>query len=406
MRFEPFFLFKFQATMSTKQTPWYLITILFFFSCTSTRIPVTYTVTAPLSTDSVVVIGDRPELGDWDHQQAQTLKRLNDSTFQTTIVFHDSGLVEYKFTRGSWDKEALRPDKTIPSNEQYIITGPDTIFHSIPYWRDGTTVMQQDPFDGITGQYILHKQVYSPQLDNSRDILVWLPPSYHQDTSKHYPVLYLHDGQNVFMPYMSMSGDEWRLDETATKLIQSREVEEFIMVALYSLDATRRSEYSPTLGGEAYSQFIVETVKPMIDASYRTLPAAEHTAVMGSSMGGIISFHLLWEYPNVFSKAGCLSPAFLVANEEIVRRVADYRGPKKPGFFVIYNGTEDLDAELQPAIDHMMRELKNMPGGRSPSYIYKTFPGHSHTEADWARQAESILQMFFGAPVKSRTTSK
>ena len=154
----------------------------------------------------------------------------------------------------------------------------------------------------------------------------------------------------------------------------------------------RTAEYSPMLKGVNYSQFLKKSVKPFIDSTYRTLNNAKNTAVMGSSMGGLISFHLAWEYPEIFSMAGCLSPAFLVDNSEIVKRVKKTE-KERPIKLVILNGTIDLEAKLQPAITNMVNVLNDK---EFENIIYKIFEDAKHNESAWAKQVDIPLLFFFG----------
>ena len=220
---------------------------------------------------------------------------------------------------------------------------------------------------------------------------MWLPPSYYTNSEKRYPVLYLNDGQNVFDPSTSFLGIDWQLDETVTDLIYSGKMKEIIMVGINNTD-DRVAEYNPKQNGEIYSIFLTETVKPFIDSSYRTLIEANNTAIMGSSMGGIISFHLAWEYPDIFSMAGCLSPAFLVNNNEIIKRVKKTK-EHKPIKVVILNGSVGLEAELQPAITDMINFLEDK---EFEYLVYEIFEGAEHNEPAWAKQVEIPLLYFFG----------
>lgn len=263
----------------------------------------------------------------------------------------------------------------------------------------GVLVQAQDerviPGAGITGEVRYHRDVYSPQLDNRRHILVWLPPSYGTDTTRTYPVLYMHDGQNVMDPATSFLGKDWRVDEVADSLIRSGEMEEIIVVAITNTD-DRMAEYSPLQKGQSYSRFLVETVKPFIDQTYRTKPEREHTAVMGSSMGGLISFHLAWDYEHVFSKAACLSPAFLVDRYEAVKRVRRYRGSRKDVRIYIDNGTEDLEARLHRGVTRMVRALKRRGFREGEDLVVVIEDGAQHNEMAWAGRIHVPLKWFFG----------
>ena len=192
-------------------------------------------------------------------------------------------------------------------------------------------------------------------------------------------------------PATSFLGVDWQLDETVTNLIADGKMREIIMVGIYNT-ADRKPEYGPIHSGEKYSHFLIETIKPFIDSTYRTLSDASNTATMGSSMGGIISFHLAWEYPEVFSMAGCFSPAFLVDDKEIVKRVQSTKQSKDVKIAIL-NGSVGLEIELQPAIIEMVKALN---ARQFSDLIYNVFDGAEHNEAEWAIQAEVPLLYFFG----------
>ncbi|MFH1851072.1 MAG: alpha/beta hydrolase-fold protein [Candidatus Neomarinimicrobiota bacterium] len=337
----------------------------------------------------MTIVGNRPQTGNWNPAGIE-LEKVGPSTFQLQLIARIGDTLEYKFTRGSWATEALDPAGQIPNNYRLVVTGDTTIFHSIPDWRD----YSYKPGAGITGTARYHS-IDSSQLSGTRQLLVWLPPSYFADETAAYPVLYMTDGENTIDFCTAFRGREWQVDEVATALIDSGLIREFILVAVYS-SADRRSEYSPVQRGRLFSSFLVNTVKPMIDSTYRTQPGPENTAVMGSSMGGIISFHLAWEYPQVFGMAGCLSPAFLVDEEEIVHRVAEYSGPVKPIKLYIDNGTVGLEASLQPAIDRMLPLLTAGGFREGENLIYIIANGAEHNEPAWAQRIHLPLKFFFG----------
>ena len=136
---------------------------------------------------------------------------------------------------------------------------------------------------------------------------VFLPPGYYENTLKKYPVLYMHDGHNLFFKEEAFVGNTWRADEVLTMLDKMNAIEEVIVVGIHPND--RMTEY--TLPGyEDYGSFLVETLKPLIDAKYRILTGPANTAVMGSSLGGVVSFYLGWQWPEVFGKIACLSSTF------------------------------------------------------------------------------------------------
>jgi predicted alpha/beta superfamily hydrolase len=173
-------------------------------------------------------------------------------------------------------------------------------------WQD--YVWENNPGRTAAGHLRVLHDVWSPQLKNARDLLVYLPPSY-KHTGKRYPTIYMHDGQNLFDEATSFAG-EWRVDETMDALEH-----EAIVVGIANISDQRIHEYSPfRMGwmgggkGDLYLQFILETVKPLIDADFPTLPDRAHTGIIGSSMGGLISLYGYFRYPQAFGFVGALSP--------------------------------------------------------------------------------------------------
>ena len=264
----------------------------------------TVTVVVPDSTppnDHLYIVGNDSSLGGWNPGVAM-MRRENDRVWSFRTPFDSGTRVEFKITRGTWGTEALYKPKTLPPNT-IVVMNSDTsiVLHPIS-WSDFGYRLD----GGITGTFRYHRALRSPSLPSPRDVVVWLPPSYEKDLSKTYPVLYMHDGQNIVDPYASFAGADWRVDEVADSLIKVNSIEEIIVVGIYCTK-DRVPEYSDMPLGRAYADFVVHSLKPMIDSTYRTKPDRKHTATMGSSMGGLISFLFAWWYPEVFSEAGCRS---------------------------------------------------------------------------------------------------
>lgn len=241
----------------------------------------------------------------------------------------------------------------------------------------------------IIGKVRYHKNFYSKFLNNERDIIVWLPPSYNNKKDMRFPVLYMHDGQNIMDPVTSFAGIDWRVDETVTRLIKEKKIPEIIIVGIYNTP-DRLDEYSDSEKGNKYIQFIVNELKPFIDESYETLPDAKNSAVIGSSMGGLISFLITWKYEDVFSKAGCMSSSFYYDNEKAIRMVKNYDGPKKNFRIYIDHGEDGL-----PRGQKMFAALtdKEYVIGTDIDYFYA--PGAEHNEAAWSERLERPLLFFF-----------
>src|SRR6266536_730910 len=145
---------------------------------------------------------------------------------------------------------------------------------------------------------------------------VFLPPGYHENTLKKYPVLYMHDGQNLFLKEEAFLGNTWRADEVLSVLDQMNAIEEVVAVGIHPNE--REREYTSP-GYQEYGHFVVETLKPLIEAQYRALVGPSDTAVMGSSLGGVVSFYLGWQWPEVFGKVACLSSTFTFRNDLLER---------------------------------------------------------------------------------------
>lgn len=253
--------------------------------------------------------------------------------------------------------------------------------------RKKTTLEEND----IVGKVEYHKDFTSSLLDNKRDIIVWLHSGYNpqKNPDKNYPVVYMHDGQNIFDPKTSYAGADWRVDETVTKLIKQKKIKEIIVVSIYNTH-DRLEEYSWSDKGQKYLKFIIEELKPFIDSNYKTMPGKENTAIMGSSMGGLISFYAAWHHPEVFSMAGCLSSSFYFNNDRSIKQVEFYNGPKKQVKFYIDHGEDGL---IRGQKMFCLLTQKGYVVGTDIDYYYA--PGAEHNEKEWASRLERPLLFFF-----------
>ncbi len=259
------------------------------------------------------------------------------------------------------------------------------------------------PGHTVVGEVRVYAGLYSPQLGNQRDILVYLPPSYSQ-SQKRYPVLYMHDGQNLFDQATSYVG-EWQIDESMEQLAQ--EGLEVIVVGIPNQGAERLNEYSPFPDpqhgggkGERYLRFLVETVKPLIDRSFRTWPKREHTGIAGSSMGGFISLCAYYLYPQVFGKVGAVSPAFWFADGAIYPFVA--QAPQVPGRLYMDVGRCELtlsqinSQRYLEGVRRIHRLLLQKGWQPGLNYLYLEDAQGVHHEAHWARRFPGMMRFLFG----------
>ena len=263
---------------------------------------------------SIYITGNHPSIGNWKADVVR-LKMSEDNKWEITISLPAGFHLEYKFTLGSWEREALNKDGLVPANNVLDVMNDTTIRVRIDLWANGQKRIVEGQVTGTIEYY----RNFKGKGIKDRDIVVWLPPGYFENTYKYYPVLYMHDGQNVFDPKTSAFGADWQMDETADSLIKRHLIKPIIIVGVYNTP-DRSSEYAANDTGYAYMNFIIYKLKSFIDSVYRTLPDRENTATGGSSLAGLISFMLVWKHSDVFSMAACLSPAsmqFFLMNQRL-----------------------------------------------------------------------------------------
>lgn len=250
-----------------------------------------------------------------------------------------------------------------------------------------------------------------------RQVDVWLPPGYETEADGRYPVLYMHDGQNLFDPATSTLQIDWGIDEALARLIAAGAVPPTIVVGVWCT-ARRVREYLPQrpfatpigqqklqelpadfqgeLLADAYLRFLVGELKPFIDAHYRTRPEREATTIMGSSMGGLISLYALCEYPDVYAGAGCVSTHWPVGDGLVVDALAGMLPPPGRHKFYFDFGTETLDALYEPyqlRADAIMAAAGYTPG---VDWLTRKFPGAAHDEAAWRARVDIPLTFLLG----------
>src|SRR3972149_12055157 len=287
-----------------------LTLLIFFFITSATSAQSTKEIQFVVISDSVpenssvYITGNHPALGNWNPGEVK-LEYQTGNEWSGIFYLPEGFNLEYKFTLGLWNEEALDEDGKIHSNSILDIVSDTTVTTIITAWGNRSNQVVEGQ---ITGTVEYHYNLKGPGI-NDRDIIVWLPPRYYENKYERFPVLYVHDGQNMIDPVTSAFGVDWKIDEAADTLIKKGFIKPIIIVGIYNTQ-DRSDEYAPGKTGHDYMNFIVNNLKPFIDSTYRTLPDRENTATGGSSLGGLISFMMLWEYSKVFSVAACVSPAF------------------------------------------------------------------------------------------------
>jgi predicted alpha/beta superfamily hydrolase len=341
---------------------------------------------------SVYITGSDEKIGEWDPALIKLNKEQGNS-WKIELFFPKGTKLEYKFTLGSWNKEALNDKGETPDNSHLTIVNDTVIAVTIKHWR--STPPRKTTFNGqITGEVKYHRNFQGKGL-LPRDIAVWLPPSYENEKHKRYPVLYAHDGQNLFDPSTSAIGVDWQLDEKADSLIRHGKIKEIIIVGIYNTRG-RMKEYYTGDTGKSYLKFVVKELKPFIDKTYRTLPDRKNTATIGSSAGGLVSFMLVWEYNDVFSKAACISPAFFIYDLDYITPVLGYRGKRKDIKIYIDCGGRGIDSLLSDGTVKMISALKEKGYKKGKDYTWFFDKTGEHNEQNWARRLWRPLEYFYG----------
>lgn len=265
------------------------------------------------------------------------------------------------------------------------------------------------------GDIRYHKNFPSASLQQSHDVLVYLPPGYESDSRRRYPVLYLQDGQNVFDGDTAfVRGQEWQVDDSAESMIRSGRLKPLIVVAISNAGEKRIDEYAPTRdpktgrGGRAYlyGRMLLTEVKPFIDSTYRTLPGRPHTGLGGSSLGGLLSLYLGLKHSDVFGKLAVMSPSVWWDNRTILKMVDAFDGRYRPSIWL------DIGTNEGSRPDQSVRDVRTLRDacvargwkmGRSLKY-YEAI-GADHSERSWSERVPLMLSFLFPAKAKSESES-
>jgi enterochelin esterase-like enzyme len=377
----------------------------------------TIRVRVPEGTGVVYLGGSLTRLGPWRPDGLAMAGKGRDRTTQVTAP--PGTTFEYKFTLGSWDREALGPAGTVAANNRLLLDRDTVVVHEIAgFKRDPRDYIADWRGSGVQGRLVYWTDVASAFLGPKRHVEIWLPPGYEEDTSRRYPVLYMHDGQNLFDPRIANTGVDWGIDEAVVRLTARGAIPPLIVVGVWSTVARGR-EYSPWHGASDYARFLTEELIPRVNATFRTLTGPENTAVMGSSMGGLLSFYLVTHHPKAFGACGCVSTHFPLS-EDVFARV--FQGAAKAGAkagasdttpYVIRDiesglrvppgarywfdhGTLDLDSAYAPTHEAVRAWLLRQGLVEQRDFVVRAYEGATHNEASWRARLEDPLVFLFG----------
>ncbi|HYL82912.1 MAG TPA: alpha/beta hydrolase-fold protein [Candidatus Angelobacter sp.] len=253
-----------------------------------------------------------------------------------------------------------------------------------------------------SGQLRKHEHFRSRFLRNQRDLIVYTPPGYYDQPLGRFPVLYLHDGQNLFDGATSfIPGQDWHVGQTADYGIHSGLVEPLIIVGMYNTKARIR-EYTPThvpkLGGgraDRYAKFLIEEVKPFIEREYRTISGAGNNGIGGSSLGGLVSLYLGLKHAHIFGKIAALSPSVWWNQLVIHRFVEAMHVEPRPRIWL------DIGTREGPRIVHDVEKFRDvlLQKGWAPErdLHYERVEGAEHNELAWAQRVGPFLQFLYPA---------
>jgi len=249
----------------------------------------------------------------------------------------------------------------------------------------------------------LHKAFTSNYLPTSRNVIVYVPPGYDEEPERTYPLLYLHDGQNLFDGRTSfVPGRTWQIREHADAAIEAGEVEPMVIVGIYNTGDQRLAEYTHEynwqMGGgqaDAYGKLITLELMPWIAAQYRIRQGRDSTGLGGSSLGGLVSLYLGLRYPTVFGKLAVMSPSVWWNHKSILGYLNEHAPQlwERPRVWLDVGDREGQKALRD--VEHLARRLKANGWKPGETLHFEKVEGGTHDEANWATRVRSMLKFLF-----------
>ncbi|WP_158291648.1 alpha/beta hydrolase-fold protein [Marinicauda algicola] len=371
---------------------------------------ITVIATVPEGAGEIYLTGNLDELGPW---RADGLLMSGEGRERRASVLVPEGtLFEFKITGGSWDREGTGPSGTVLPNFTHRAEGEagEARVEIVDFKHPPEAYIADPQGSGVLGTLIYWTDLDSAFLETTRHVSIWLPPGYEAEPEKRYPVLYMHDGQNLFDPRIANTGTDWGIDEAMMANVEAGLHGPAIVVGIWSTNR-RGYELSPWHGGPDYARMIVEEIRPRVDAAFRTLDGPANTFTMGSSMGGLISQYLVREYPDVFGACGCvsthvpLSPAMardflgleggpVLESPDKPYLIAEIEaGAQIPANVRMFfdHGTQTLDANYGPGHAAIRDWLLAQGLSEGEDFIVRTYEGAAHNEASWRARAGDQL---------------
>lgn len=339
--------------------------------------------------DDIYVAGD---FNNWNPRDEAYKMKLFGAT-RRIFVLKDvaPGTVNFKFTRGTWDKVESSSKGEDIENHSVMVDADTSLTFFVAGWKDDFPDKPK-PNTASAQVQILDTAFYMPQLNRTRRIWIYLPKNYNLQKSKSFSVLYMHDGQNLFNERTAFNG-EWGIDECLDTL-QPKLGKDCIVVGIDNGGDKRMNEYNPYDNkkygkgeGNEYLDFIAQTLKPFIDGRFRTQKDKAHTFIAGSSMGGLISLYAIKKYPDVFGKAGVFSPSLWIAPELYTELQQTEWKESHTVFF--YAGKKEGD-DMIPDLENYENLLKSTKAFKITTLI---FPLGQHKEEYWRKAFDPFYRV-------------
>ncbi|MDB5236601.1 MAG: hypothetical protein JWR44_3594, partial [Hymenobacter sp.] len=370
--------------------------------------------TVPANTPANATIYMAGSFNSWNPASATHALTYNaaDGTYSITLPATVTGSLEYKFTRGSWASvETTASNGQVPNRTYTIASAGATVLHQVLNWEDvAGGPPSGGPSTAAANVTVISTTFAMPQLGRTRRVWLYLPVGY-ATSGRRYPVLYMQDGQNVFDNQTSFAG-EWSVDEALNQLQASGQDPTGCIVVAVDNGSARLDEYSPWNNpqygggqGDLYVDFLVQTLKPYIDANYRTLPGRENTGIAGSSMGALIATYAALREPSVFGKVGVFSPAYWFATTQLFQYAHTHPANPNTRFYFVSGTTESSTMVPQMAA---MRDSLRRGGVPAANLNFNTRTDGQHAEWFWKREFPAAYSWLYapGAVTASRSAQR
>jgi len=360
--------------------------------------------------------GSAPTLGAWE-AAAVPMTKQSDGNYAATVELMSGIEHAFKVTRSTWSTVERGANGEEVPNHTFAANKPEEVVTvSVASWVDkGKSVPGRIT---LTGTIRHHRKFHTdlPDPENpllDRDIYVYLPPGYEDEGNEtRYPVLYMQDGQNLFNEATSFQGIEWKLDESAEKLIKDGKIEPVIIVGVFNTEQRTAEFTAPSMAdgvdfkpatkplGDVYAKVFVEQIKPFIDQQYRTQPDPAHTALGGSSMGAIVNLQITKLYPATFGRLALLTPHLRNVSKEINSAIGDdlsFLNGKKIWIDMSDKGGDNYPGK-DPMADAKAFVAKMESAGLKPDadFKYTEFAGTDHNESAWQGRVDQVLLYLYG----------